>query len=228
MKSISIIIPALNENEGIARTIKAIPRTELETTGYQVQVLVVDNGSTDGTGTLAKAAGADVIVEPRRGYGYAYKAGFAAAKGEIITTADADLTYPVEDIPKLVTMLIAEDLDFITTNRYAFMEKGSMSNLHKIGNAVLNLAVKLLFKIKIRDSQSGMWVFRKVLLDRVILRSNTMALSEELKLECCFYLKCKWKEVPIQYRKRIGAVKLRSWRDGLGNLYSLCRKRLRR
>ena len=87
--------------------------------GYKVQVLVVDNGSTDRTGELAQQAGADVVFEGRRGYGRAYKTGFAYAKGDIIATADADMTYPVEDIPKMVHQLNKEKLDFITTNRYA-------------------------------------------------------------------------------------------------------------
>jgi len=76
---ISIVIPALNESEGISKTIQAIPRAELEDIGYQVQVLVVDNGSDDGTADIARGAGAEVILEPKRGYGNAYKAGFARA-----------------------------------------------------------------------------------------------------------------------------------------------------
>lgn len=226
MKSISIIIPALNERDGIGRTIQAIPKEELERMGYEVQILVVDNGSDDGTGELAREAGADIVYEPRRGYGRAYKTGFAYAKGDIIATADADLTYPAEDIPKLVKMLEEENLDFLTTNRYAYMEKGAMSALHRLGNAILNLTTRLLFWINLRDSQSGMWVFRKDLLGQVILGSNSMALSEELKMEACYFLKCHWKEVPIQYRARVGRVKLRSWRHGFENLLYLMKKRV--
>ena len=111
-KTISIVIPALNEEEGIQVTMKAIPRAELETMGYQVQVLVVDNNSEDATAELARKAGADVVLEERRGYGRAYKTGFACAKGDIILTADADDTYPIEDFTKLVEILEKENLDF--------------------------------------------------------------------------------------------------------------------
>ena len=83
-------MPTLNEEDGIERTIAAIPRIELEKLGYEVQILVVDGGSKDKTVELAKKAGAEIIMEPRRGYGQAYWTGFAHAKGDIIATADAD------------------------------------------------------------------------------------------------------------------------------------------
>ena len=153
MKTISIVIPALNERDGIAKTIQAIPKAELESLGYEVQILVVDNGSTDGTGEVAKKAGAEVVFEPKIGYGSAYKTGFVHARGSIIATADADLTYPMEDISKLIKMLEDEELEFITTNRFAFMGKGAMSPLHRLGNAILNLATRLLFGLHLKDSQ---------------------------------------------------------------------------
>lgn len=226
MKTISVVIPALNERDGIEKTIKTIPKGKLQRMSYEVQILVVDNGSDDGTGELARRAGAEVILELRRGYGRAYKAGFAQARGDIIATADADLTYPVEDIPNLAQMLEEEGLDFITTNRYAYMEKGAMSPLHKLGNAILNFTARLLFRINLKDSQSGMWVFKKNLLDKMRLRFDTMAFSEELKIEACHFINCCWKEIPIQYKPRIGKVKLRSWRDGFGNLFCLIQKRI--
>lgn len=226
LTTVSIVIPALNEEAGIGKTIQAIPSRELERMGYKVQIVVVDNGSEDKTGEIAKRAGARVVFEPRRGYGRAYKTGFASAAGDIIATADADLTYPVEEIPRLVQLLEKENLDFITTNRFAEMDKDAMSRRNRLGNSVLNLAMRLLFRIDIADSQSGMWVFRKSILDKVILRSDGMPLSEELKLEACYFAKGRWKELPIKYRARVGKIKLRAWRDGLRNLAYLMRKRI--
>lgn len=228
MKKISVVIPALNEEQGIEGTIKAIPKNELEGMGYEVQILVVDNGSDDGTGELARKAGAEVVFESRRGYGNACKAGFARATGDIIATADADLTYPIEDIPKLVKMLEVEKLDFLTTNRFALMEKNAMSFQNKVGNMILSLTARLLFRLNIRDSQSGMWVFRRSVLDKMVLRFDSMAFSQELKIEACHFIKCRWKEVPIRYRARAGKAKLRSWRDGFGNLFHLMKKRVMR
>ena len=225
VRKISVIIPALNEEEAIEGVIRAIPKDELEKMGFETQVVVVDNGSEDRTGEIARKAGAEVILEPERGYGRAYKAGFANASGDIIATADADLTYPVEEIPNLVNLLEEENLDFISTNRFAQMDRDAMSMRNKLGNSVLNMTTRLLFGMTLKDSQSGMWVFRREVLHGLVLKSDGMSLSEELKIEACHFAKCRWKEVPIRYRKRAGKAKLRGWRDGIQNLCYLIRKR---
>ena len=228
MKKVSVVIPALNEEEAIEAVVLAIPRDELRRMGFEVEVLVIDNGSEDRTAELARKAGAEVVFEPNRGYGRAYKTGFDNVQGQIIATADADLTYPVEDIPELVKLLEEENLDFITTNRFAKMESNAMSPRNRLGNSVLNLTTRLFFMIDLKDSQSGMWVFRKDLLNSMHLNSDGMPFSEELKLEACHFAKCRWREVPIEYRDRVGKVKLSCWRDGLLNLCYLFRKRLLR
>lgn len=112
---VSTVIPALNESDGISRPIQAIPGAELEDIGYEVHVLAVDNGSDNGTAGIASGAGAEVILEPKRGYGNAYKAGFAEASGDIIATADADTTYPLEDICRLVKLLEGEKVAYSGT-----------------------------------------------------------------------------------------------------------------
>ena len=227
MKTISIVIPAQNERDGIEQTIRAIPKDELERMGYEVQILVVDNDSNDGTGELAKKAGAEVIFEPRHGYGRAYKAGFAHARGDIIATADADVTYPAEDIPRLVGILEKENLGFLTTNRFALMEKEAMSFQNKVGNTILSLAVRILFGLKMRDVESGMWIFRKSILDKLKLGSDTWPFSHELKIEACYFNTCRWKEVPIQYRGRSGETKLQSgWKVGSTDLLHIIKKRI--
>ena len=226
MNKISIIIPALNEEGGIGGVIGAIPRDELNKMGFDVQILVVDGDSQDRTGELARKAGAEVIVEPGRGYGRAYKTGFASAAGEIIATADADLTYPVEDIPELVRVLKDEDLDFITTNRFACMEKGAMSLRNRIGNGILTSVTRLLFRLDIHDSQSGMGVFKKYILGSLVLKSDKMSFSEELKIEACYFARFRYREMPIKYRPRVGEIKLRALGDGSQNLLYLMKKRL--
>ena len=227
MKTISVVIPARNEKDGIEKTIRAIPRDELERMGYQVEVLIVDNGSNDGTGELARRAGAEVVFEPKPGYGSAYKTGFARARGDIIATADADATYPVEDIPSLLEILEKENLDFLTTNRFALMDEGAMSLRNKVGNSILSLATRILFALKLRDPESGMWVFRKDVLQKAKLGSDTWPFSHELKIEVCYYNRCRWKEVPIRYRGRFGETKLQSgWRVGSTDLFHILKKRL--
>lgn len=231
MKKVSIVIPAWNEKEGIGKTIGAIPKSELEEMGYEVQILVVDGDSDDGTAELARGAGAEVIVESRRGYGRAYKTGFAHAEGDIVATSDADGTYPVEDIPRLVEILEQEKLDFLTTNRFALMDKGAMSFRNKIGNTVLAWEMKLFFGLSIRDPESGMWFFRRDILDKLRLDSNTWPFSHELKIEAFYFANCRWKEVPIRYKARCsGTGKLTSgwkgWKAGFTDLFHIMKKRL--
>jgi histidinol-phosphate phosphatase family protein len=224
MKQISVVIPALNEKDGIEKTVRAIPKFELENMGYTVQALVVDNNSNDGTGELARHAGAVVVHELVRGYGSAFKAGFANAAGDIIVTADADGTYPLEDIPRLVKILEDDNLDFVTTNRFGLMIDGAMSFRNKVGNAILSTTMAVLFQINVKDSQSGMWIFKKDLLKELVLTSNT-PLSQEIKIEAFHFAKCRWKEVLIKYKPRAGKVKLGGWKVGFGNLLHLFKKR---
>lgn len=225
MSVISIVIPALDEAAGIGKTITAIPRREIGQMGYTVQVLVVDNGSLDGTAQIAKKQGAEIVFEPERGYGSAYQTGFAHAKGEIIVTADADCTYPMEEIPRLLKILIDENLEFLTTNRFYSLADGIMAHGNRAGNWVLNTITKLLFQIRLEDTQSGMWLFRRDILNNMVLRTKKMQFSEEIKLEACYFNKVRWREVPITYRRRVGNRKLRLWIEGLQNLWYLFRKR---
>jgi hypothetical protein len=221
-EKISIIIPALNEEEAIGATLSSIPRERLEAKGYEVEVLVIDGGSRDKTRDVAESMGARVIVEPRRGYGRAYKTGFENCTGDIIVTGDADGTYPFEKIPELLRML--EGFDFLTTDRFASMEEGAMSRMHYIGNQMLSFALRLLYRVDVKDSQSGMWIFRKEILKDLDLRADGMEFSEEIKAEA--FRKCRAREVPIHYGKRIGEKKIRSFRDGFKNLAYLFRKKL--
>jgi len=224
MPRLSIIIPTMNEERSIGLVIDTVKKSLSNAISYEI--LTVDTNSKDKTREIATAKGARVIDEPRRGYGRAYKTGFEQASGEIIATLDADMTYPAERIEQLVNMLDSEKLDFITTNRLDEMEHGAMSFTHRFGNRMLNIAVRLLFRVKIRDSQSGMWVFRKNVLPRLDLTSDGMSLSEEIKVEA--FRKSKAKEVPIKYSPRVGEVKLNTWRDGFQNLKFLFQKRFGR
>ena len=96
LKKITIVIPALDEQKAIKRVLKSIPSKKLKKMGYKTEIMVIDNGSKDKTKLLAMSNGARVIVQPVKGYGNAYKAGFANATGDIIATGDADLTYPFD------------------------------------------------------------------------------------------------------------------------------------
>ena len=220
---LSVIIPTMNEEESIGQVIDSVHQA---LQGWDFEILVVDTSSRDRTREIAAEKGAVVIDEPRRGYGRAYKTGFERSKGDVIATLDADCTYPAEEIPALYRTLMDQDLDFITTNRFAQLEEGAMTAKHRLGNFALTFTSNLFFGVKIKDSQSGMWVFRRGILDRLVLSDDGMPMSEEIKIEA--FRKVKSLEVPITYRRRVGEVKLSSWKDGWKNMKFLFKKRFRR
>lgn len=224
-KSLSIVIPALNEELGIGAVIKEIPVKALNKMGYSVEILVIDNGSTDQTGSIARAHGARVIVQPIRGYGSAYKAGFANATGDIIATGDADLTYPFEILPDVLKTMEKQELEFINTNRLKDLNPEAMTTSHVFGNWLLSAATRVLFGWPYSDSQSGMWIFKRDIWQHLDVRSSGMPFSQELKIEA-FAKGFKCAEVEIEYRARAGKEKLNTIQDGLGNISHLMHKRL--
>lgn len=225
MKTLSIVIPALNEELAIGPVIREIPIEKLKKMGYSVEVLVIDNGSKDKTPHIARSHGAKVIIQPIRGYGNAYKAGFANATGDIIATGDADLTYPFTILPKALKLLEKEKLDFINTDRLTTLQKDVMESSHILGNWILTLGTKVLFKWPFKDSQSGMWIFKRQIWSHLDVRSSGMPFSQELKIEAHIRgFKCA--EMPVDYRARAGEVKLNTISDGFGNIRHLLKKRL--
>jgi len=219
---LTILMPALNEEESIGKTIKNISLAKLEEMGYNTEILIVDGGSIDKTVEIAKNLGARVI-QSEKGYGRQYRLGFKEARGDIIVTADSDNSYPMEEIPKLVEILAEQNLDFISTNRFAGLDKGSMRPLNYFGNTVLTFFTNFLFNLKLKDSQSGMWIFKKSILNKINLTSNGMPLSQEIKIEA--FKKLRAREVDSSYKKRVGEVKLRMFKDGWENLRHLIKKR---
>jgi glycosyltransferase involved in cell wall biosynthesis len=218
---ISVVIPCYNEEDGIRSVIEAMPP-------YVDEIVVVDNNSTDRTSEIARSLGAVVVFQPVKGYGAAYQAGLPAATGDVIATLDGDGTYPSDEIAVLVDALEDRQLDFISGARFPLRNGDAMNFSNKVGNMVLTLTTMLLWFRPLRDSQSGMWVFRRSVLPKLRLTSNGMPLSEEIKIEAIEKLGRRFAEVGIDYRPRIGEVKLQKWRDGWLNLSFLFNKRFGR
>ena len=216
---ISVVIPCYNEEDGIQSVIQAMP-------AYVDEIVVVDNNSTDRTGEIARSLGAVVVFQPRKGYGAAYQAGLPAATGDVIATLDGDGTYPAGEIASLVDALEDRGLDFISGSRFPLRDRRAMNFSNQVGNLALTLATMFLWLRPLRDSQSGMWVFRRSVLPRLRLTSDGMPLSEEIKIEAIEKLGSRFAEVGIGYYPRIGEVKLQKWRDGWLNLTFLFKKRL--
>ncbi len=221
MVEVSVVIPTMNEEASIGRVLDEV-RGALA--GRDLEILTVDTDSRDRTNDIARAKGARVLPEPRRGYGRAYKTGFKAAQGRFVLTLDADLTYPADRFPDLLRPLEAGEADFVAGDRLSRLRSGSMTGMHRVGNSILNLAFRLLYCYPIHDSQSGMWAFRRDLLPHLSLVHDGMALSEELKLEV-IRGSFRFLEIPIDYRPRVGAKKIRSVNDATQNLIWLLRKR---
>jgi glycosyltransferase involved in cell wall biosynthesis len=215
--SISVVIPCYNEEDGVRQVLGRIPKVVDE-------VVVVDNNCTDRTADVARSLGAVVVAEKTPGYGAAYKRGLKAATRDVIVTLDGDGTYPPEEIPRLVDEMVDRNWDFLSASRFPLTDPTAMHLTNRLGNWVLTAAAAVLYFKPIRDSQSGMWVFRRSALDRMRLTSDGMPFSEEIKLEALLR-GLRFGEGHIPYGARVGEVKLDKWRDGWLNLTFLVKKR---
>jgi len=222
MPEVSVVIPTMNEEASIGAVIDEV-QTALKS--WDFEILIVDTDSRDRTRDIALAKGARVVPEPRRGYGRAYKTGFAAATGTFVATLDADLTYPAQRFPDFLAPLAQDRADFVSGDRLSDLSDGSMTGMHRVGNEILNIAFRSLYDSGVSDSQSGMWSFRRSILSRLPLVHDGMAFSEELKLEV-IRAGFRFLEIPIEYRIRVGDKKIRSVSDATENLIWLARKRV--
>ncbi len=217
-QSLTVIIPCLNEEQGVEQILRAMP-------DFVDEVIVVDNASTDRTSEVAASLGAKVIREDVRGYGRSYKRGFADATGDLIITLDGDHSYPVDALSYLVEAFLHLNVDFLNASRFPVRDPRAMSFKHKFGNLVQSLVMSVLFLRWVRDSQSGMWVLRRSILKDMKLESDGMAFSEEIKIEALRNARIRFGEISILYSSRLGETKLNPWRDGIQNLLFLLKKR---
>jgi glycosyltransferase involved in cell wall biosynthesis len=213
---VSVVIPCLNEEQNIDRCVRAA-QDALSATDLPGEVIVVDNDSEDRSAALAAAAGATVLHEPRRGYGSAYLAGLAAARGEYVVMADADLTYDFADIPRFVEKLAA-GADLVMGDRMDNIEPGAMPWLHRyIGNPLLTGTLNLFFRTGVRDAHCGMRALRRDAIARLDLRTTGMEFASEMVVRAARE-RLVIDELPIKYHPRGGESKLSSFRDGWRHL----------
>jgi glycosyltransferase involved in cell wall biosynthesis len=213
---VSVVIPCLNEAENIEPCVTAALQA-LRDMGVAGEVLVADNDSDDDSAMLAERAGARVVVEPRRGYGSAYLAGFAASSGRYIVMADADLTYDFNDIPRFVAALEG-GAEMVIGDRMDNIQPGAMPWLHRyIGNPILTGLLNLLFRTGVKDAHCGMRAVRRDVLERLDLRTTGMEFASEMVIRAAKE-KLTIAEFPIEYHPRGGESKLSSFRDGWRHL----------
>jgi len=209
---VSFVIPCLNEEDSVAAVVvEAL--SILERQGIEGEVIVVDNGSDDASAERAATAGANVVHEPRRGYGSAYLAGFAAARGTYIVMTDADGSYDLRSVPEFVARLRAGD-DLVLGSRFkGRIHRGAMPWSHRwIGNPVLTGMLNLLFRGHVSDAHCGLRALRRETLPRLQLSTTGMEFASEVVIKAA-KRGLRVSEIPIDYRPRMGESKLNSVRD---------------
>ncbi|HJT63777.1 MAG TPA: glycosyltransferase family 2 protein [Candidatus Limnocylindria bacterium] len=215
--TVSIVMPCLNEEETVGVCVTKA-RTWLSTSGFEGEVIVVDNGSTDRSIEVASRAGARVVHEPTPGYGQAYQRGFAEARGEFIVMGDSDDTYDFSNLTPLLEPL-NRGSDLVLGNRFAGgIAEGAMPWAHRyIGSPIINFLIRLFIGTDIGDSQSGLRAFRGNLAERLRLRSGGMEFASEMIVRAA-RAGLTITEVPAPYAIRQGESKLSTFRDGWRHL----------
>jgi glycosyltransferase involved in cell wall biosynthesis len=208
----------LNEEGSIRGVLSAIPRQVVD------EVIVVD-GSSDMTGKIAEELGARVIYEPRRGYGRAIQTAIENSFGDIVVYIDGDSTYDPSEITKIVEPVRNGELDVVLGNRLEESEKrGSMHFLNRIGNRVLSSIFRLIFGVRVRDTQCGLRAVRRSAVLDHRCRNFGMAYVTE-QLACLAKRGYRIGEVPVSYGPRMGRSKLNRLQDGLSILSTMLRER---
>ena len=213
---VSVVIPCLNEAQNIGDCVSAA-LAALSQAGIAGEVVVADNASDDDSAALAIAAGARVVTESRRGYGSAYLAGFAAARGKYIVMGDADLTYDFAEIPNFVREL-EDGADLVMGDRMNNIQPGAMSWLHRyVGNPILSGFLNILYRTGVRDAHCGMRAVRRSKLELLDLRAPGMEFASEMVIRAA-KRGLDIRQFPIEYRPRGGESKLNTWNDGWRHL----------
>lgn len=213
---VSVVMPCLNECPTVGGCVSEA-LAALQKKGLAGEVIICDNGSSDGSQEIARKAGARVVPQPLRGYGRAYQEGLRHAQGRYIVIADSDGTYDLNEIPRFVQAL-REGADFVTGTRFSGNTVEGMPLLHRyIGNPLLTLLLNYLFQTDFSDVYCGMRAFTREAYRRIAPRSQGMEFNLELAIHAKKAgLRCA--EIPIRLRSRRIPAKLRTFKDGWRSL----------
>jgi hypothetical protein len=209
---ISVVIPCLNEEEAVGRVVDQALEG-IHRSGRPGEVIVVDNGSADRSAEIAAEHGAWVIEEPRRGYGSAYLAGLAEARGEYVVMGDADETYPLQELAPFVDRLEEGD-DLVIGSRFEGKIHGdAMPFLNRfVGNPILTGMLNILFGVKVSDAHCGMRAIRRDAIEALDLHSTGMEFASEMVFKA-YRRGLEVSEIPIDYYPRVGESKLNRFGD---------------
>jgi glycosyltransferase involved in cell wall biosynthesis len=216
---VSVVIPCLNEVNSIGTCVEKALQA-FRTGGWNGEVVVGDNGSTDGSQEIAWSLGARVVSAPRRGYGHALRAAILASRGRFVVMGDADDSYDFNEVPAFVAKW-REGYEVVMGNRFrGAIKPGAMPWLHRyIGNPALTALMNLFFRTGIGDSQCGMRGFSREVFDRLDLRCTGMEFASEFVIKAA-QAGSRMSEVPVTLwpDKRGRPPHLRSFRDGWRHL----------
>lgn len=196
---VAVIIPALNEGGNIRRLVNEIPREFAF--AVDIQVFVVNNGSTDNTAAEAEAAGATVVDEPRRGYGYACAAGVAAAEGaDVVLFMDGDGSFDPAEMELLLRPIVEDQADLVLGSRAQHIEPNAMPPHQRFGNQLVARLVRLLYGLHVTDL-GPYRAIRYGLLSTLQMREMTFGWPMEMMVKTA-RSRSRILEVPVHYRKR--------------------------
>lgn len=209
---ISVVIPCLDEEAAVGAVVDQA-LAGIAATGRSGEVIVVDNGSSDRSAEIAAAHGATVVSEPRRGYGSAYLAGLAHARGRYIVMGDADETYPLHELSRFVEALDAGD-DLVVGSRFeGRIHRDAMPWTHRwIGNPILTGLLNVLFRVRVSDAHCGMRALRREALPALDLHSTGMEFASEMVFKA-YRRGLSVSDLPIDYFPRTGESKLSRFSD---------------
>jgi glycosyltransferase involved in cell wall biosynthesis len=218
LKKVTLIIPCYNEAEGIGSVIRGVPHKKLEEAGFALDILVIDNGSTDNTAEIARAQGARVIKEPKKGKGYAIKTALYAIKSDCdyVVMIDGDDTYKTSEILRLLEPLESGFCDVVLGSRLAGrMSHNAMKGLHRLGNWIFSVLVRNFYKVNITDTLTGFFAWRYDVVEKMrpYLASAGFAVEMEM-ITTMAHLGYEIYSVPITYEPRMGESSLKPFRDG--------------
>lgn len=218
MKKITALIPCYNEADAIADLIAAFPRERLQDAGYRLDILVVDNNSSDGTAEIARALGARVITERRQGKGRAVRTGFYNLEDDTdyIVMLDGDNTYRPEELLRLVEPLESGFAKVIIGSRmHGKIQEGSMKGLNHFGNRAYSRLVRTTYRVMVSDTLTGYfaWTREVVIALRPHLRSAGFTIEMEMITKTA-KLGFEIYSVPVTYHNRLGTSSLRPFKDG--------------
>lgn len=214
---VSVIIPCMNEELTIGSCIrKALSVFKQESLEGEI---IISDSSTDNSREIARSMGATIVIPHEKGYGNAYMEGIRCARGKYLILSDADDTYDLSEIPKLLKPLIDNSADLVMGNRLeGKIIKGSMPWLHRyIGNPVLTTTLNYLFGTNIHDSHSGMRAISREAYNELHIQSEGMEFASEMIIESA-RKRLRIKEIPVTYYPRQTPSKLHSWGDGWRHL----------